>query len=212
MIQIFGPFIAIFYLVFRSFIPNKPGSHPFSRLFRKLFELPQTKTYWSIGLMAIILTINLFYNNQSYHLKPAHLALAAPENVITTETTYQLPVLGVLSQGYHWYHQAIDLATPNNQEVYPIADGEVVAVKSQFLGYGNYLVINHANNIKSLYAHFNEIRVLEGQKITKNTLLGHIGLTGFTSGLHLHLEIYDHSKPINPLEILPDMPLVFALK
>ena len=63
-------------------------------------------------------------------------------------------------------------------------------------------MINHGSGFKSLYAHLAKITVNEGDEVDKNTVLGTVGSTGWSTGSHLHLEVYDNGRTFNPLTIL----------
>ncbi|HNP89668.1 MAG TPA: M23 family metallopeptidase, partial [Candidatus Woesebacteria bacterium] len=56
----------------------------------------------------------------------------------------------------------------------------------------------HGSGRKSLYAHFSKIAVKEGQTVEKDTVIGFIGSTGWSTGPHLHLEIMENGQKINP--------------
>lgn len=202
-----GSIIALFYFIFRLILPVKSGSHPISKFFRSIFEQQKARTSWSLVLPLIILLINFLHmpNNYKAERQP-NLVLAAPENVVGTEPGFQLPVNGQISQGFHWYHQALDLEAPLGSKVYPITEGTVETSQYTSFGYGHFIIISHGLNERSLYAHLGLIKVKAGDKVDKNTVLGYVGLTGWTTGPHLHLEIFEDGKNINPQEVLPDFP------
>jgi len=202
--QTLGFFIAVFYLVYRLLLPKKQGSHPVSRFFRKVFEHQKARTGWGITLLVIILVVNFFFSPPVKSAQAEQTTLETPENVILTETTYQLPVKGWITQGYHWYHPAIDISAELGEKIYPIGEGKVIKVEFRKWGYGHFVVIDHQQGYQSLYAHLKEIKVEPGQEVDKSTILGSIGMTGWTTGPHLHLEIYEEGKNINPLEVLPE--------
>jgi murein DD-endopeptidase MepM/ murein hydrolase activator NlpD len=70
-------------------------------------------------------------------------------------------------------------------------------------GYGNTVFIDHGNNLTSRYAHLSKIEVKVGDKVNMDTEIGKLGITGRTTGPHLHLEIHENGKAINPLTVLP---------
>jgi len=128
-----------------------------------------------------------------------------PQNVsIKTETSIQLPLANFrITQGYHFFHQAIDLAAPSGTPIKPIASGKVEIVSYNSFGLGNYLVIRHGANFYSVYAHLRKININRGDLVNKETILGQVGSTGFSTGPHLHLETIVDNQKINPLSILP---------
>ncbi|PIS09279.1 hypothetical protein COT75_02115 [Candidatus Beckwithbacteria bacterium CG10_big_fil_rev_8_21_14_0_10_34_10] len=198
------------YLVYRFLFPNKEGSHPLSQFLRKVFEHQQARASWGLVFLTLILLANLYLLPPSTRPKlEPRVVLAAPEAVLLTETTFRKPVKGFLSQGFYWYHQAIDIATNEGEAVYPIADGQVKTVEYSLWGYGHFVMINHPNNYQALYAHLGNILIKPGQEVNKDTVLGYVGMTGRTTGPHLHLEIYEDGKNVNPMELIPGVnPLI----
>ena len=66
---------------------------------------------------------------------------------------------------------------------------------------GICVLINHGGSYGG-YAHFNDTVVSKGQRVIKGQLIGHAGSTGATTGPHLHFEIRDFGRLVNPLEFL----------
>ena len=123
--------------------------------------------------------------------------------VFKTETGVQYPVEKVsITQGYKFYHPGIDLDGITGDEIKPIISGVVYGVFYSRVGYGNHVLINHGNNVYSLYAHLSKIKVNTGDEVTKDSIIGEMGATGRAFGDHLHLEIYENGKRIDPLSIL----------
>ncbi len=132
--------------------------------------------------------------------------------VVPTQAKLQWPLVRFgLSQVFHAGHLGVDLTAPLGTPLYPIAAGIVAWVHQEPWGYGKHLLISHEDNIKSLYAHLSTISVKEGDAVTRETSIGTIGATGWATGNHLHLEIYQNELPINPLEALPALPAAPAL-
>jgi murein DD-endopeptidase MepM/ murein hydrolase activator NlpD len=63
---------------------------------------------------------------------------------------------------------------------------------------GNYVIITHANNMQSLYAHLSKIRVETGKTVQTGTVIGEVGATGAATGPHLHFEIRVDGKAQDP--------------
>lgn len=100
--------------------------------------------------------------------------------------------------GMRWgkFHHGIDLALPTGSPVFAIFDG--VVSKSEFgTGYGNMIEIKHYNGLKTRYGHLSK-RVYVGQKIKAGELIGLVGNTGYSTGPHLHFEIWIDKYTINP--------------
>jgi murein DD-endopeptidase MepM/ murein hydrolase activator NlpD len=69
--------------------------------------------------------------------------------------------------------------------------------------YGLYVVINHGNGFETLYAHLDPIAVVQGQQVAQGEVIGYVGLTGYTTGYHLHFEVRLNGQYVNPLNYLP---------
>lgn len=120
------------------------------------------------------------------------------------DTQWPLKAFGV-SQQFWIGHPGMDLTAPFATPVYPIADGTVESTGSLSWGYGNNVYIKNNGQLSSLYAHFSKILVKPGDKVTKNTQIGEVGATGWATGNHVHLEVYQNGVPINPEDALPEI-------
>lgn len=104
---------------------------------------------------------------------------------------------GTRSQGLHGYN-AVDLASPVGTPIYASAAGTVII--SSFNtgwnhGYGNYIVISHPNGSQTLYAHMSANLAKVGDQVEQGQLIGKIGMTGKTTGPHVHFEIRGAKNP-----------------
>lgn len=111
---------------------------------------------------------------------------------------------GNLTTRFSGYHPGIDNATAQGVPMKAILPGTVLEATYDNYGYGNTVVVSHQGGMQSRYAHLNTIRVSTGQRVYADTVIGTVGNTGRSTGPHLHLEIYDQGRAINPLDILPD--------
>jgi murein DD-endopeptidase MepM/ murein hydrolase activator NlpD len=110
---------------------------------------------------------------------------------------YVQPVTGLLTQGIHDIN-AVDFGCPIGSDVHAAAGGTVFIIKGGSAyngGYGNYIVINHANGTQTLYAHLSQVNVTMGQTVTQGQLIGLSGMTGRATGPHLHLEVRGAMNP-----------------
>ena len=69
--------------------------------------------------------------------------------------------------------------------------------------YGYHVIVDCGDGWSTLYAHMSEIRVNPGQKVSAGAVLGISGVTGFTTGEHLHFEIRKNNVPVDPAAYLP---------
>jgi len=104
---------------------------------------------------------------------------------------------GVRTQGVHGYN-GVDIAAPVGTPFLASAAGEVIVARSSGWngGYGQYIVVRHANGTQTLYAHASQIIVGVGQRVVQGQVIGYVGSTGRSTGAHLHFEI--RGGPRNP--------------
>lgn len=107
-----------------------------------------------------------------------------------------------VSQGFHAIHPGADITANEGASIYPIRAGKVLKITTSRFDYGRAVIVDHGDGLTSLYAHMGKIMVDEGQEVTDKTVLGEVGLTGRTSGYHLHLEIRKKGSNVNPLVYL----------
>ena len=140
-------------------------------------------------------------------------AMAAPRRIVARVTTpvagtvsatghFVWPAAGVITQGYHWYHRAIDIANHNGGPILAADSGVVVRAGWTNVGYGNFIEIDHGNGYITLYAHLSRIGVSAGQKVNQGQVIGQMGSTGRSTGTHLHFEIRRGHSLLNPLSFL----------
>lgn len=94
-------------------------------------------------------------------------------------------------------HKGIDINL-RYENVYSARAGTVIAAKYSS-SYGYYIVIDHGNNIQTLYAHLSKMSVKVGQTVGARELIGVSGNTGWSTGPHLHFEIRVNGSYVNPL-------------
>lgn len=141
---------------------------------------------------------------------------------------YLWPVNGVLTQGFGatrftgeppaWYggvyyphfHNGIDIAAPMYTPIRAPAAGQVVTVGKPYASYGDYaevIIIAHGSNFSTLYGHLDDsvrpptVRV--GQHVNAGDVIGYVGMTGFTTGPHLHFMTISGGRAVNPFAYLP---------
>lgn len=117
----------------------------------------------------------------------------------------QLPHPGYLSTKFSRFHPGVDIATGLGMPIHPVIDGAVTEVNYGIFGYGNHVIVSHEKGLKSLYGHMGRVYVAAGQKVSTEDTLGTVGMTGFTSGPHTHLEITKEGKLLDPQTVLPPL-------
>lgn len=133
--------------------------------------------------------------------------LASSFNIpANTSPTIQIPVdYMYVSQWFSAYHPGIDLPSEYASPIKPVEAGVVTLAAYSPFGYGNEVIIDHGNGYESLYAHMSKIKVKKGDLVDNSTIIGLIGITGHSTGPHLHLEIHKNGKAINPVGFLPPL-------
>ena len=108
---------------------------------------------------------------------------------------------GFRSAPYPEFHQGIDLEADYGDIVRAAAKGVVVAAGWDG-GYGKKIEIDHGNGLLTWYCHLSQIAVHEGQTVTKGFPIGAVGSTGEATGPHLHYQVIERGKPIDPAPFL----------
>ena len=189
------------------FWPKTRKSHPLSKLLRPVFEGKKPKKNFGIILIVLIFLSSLLVPSASAseNYKNEELITLTAEIEVKTQEEAKLPFKlsenCYISQGFWLFHPAIDIAAPKGTPTYAIRTGKVIKVGYEG-AYGKKVEIDHGNNLQSLYAHFSQIEVKEGQEVTQDTIIGRVGLSGWTTGSHLHLEIKENGKYLNPKTFL----------
>lgn len=103
-----------------------------------------------------------------------------------------------ITQYFSWRHPAIDVGLPTGSEVVAAADG-VVIYSGWGTGYGYEVLVDHGNGVKTRYAHNSRLVVRAGDEVARGQLVALSGNTGWSTGPHLHFEVYDGNVRRNPL-------------
>lgn len=104
---------------------------------------------------------------------------------------------GILTQGIHGWN-AVDIGAARGTPIHAAAGGTVIIAKNNGAwngGYGNYVVITHANGTQTLYAHMTHSIVTPGQTVSAGEIIGYVGATGEATGPHLHFEVRGAKNP-----------------
>ena len=101
------------------------------------------------------------------------------------------------------FHSGIDIKAQMGTPVHAPAAGTVV-VAGPAHEYGTAVMLDHGQDIKTLYGHLSKVSVRPGQKVERGMLLAFSGNTGRSSGPHLHYEIFVKGQPVNPRAYLWD--------
>lgn len=187
---------------------SESGRSTLGKLARNIFLKHRVRQGLSVVIIGLLTTTFIVHNFSNIG-GPITLNLTSqqgPRVLIDaqTEVSVQVPIeYDYESRGFSWFHSGADLVAPIGTPVRPIMNGFVEAIPSDSFGYGKHVIIAHAEGIKSIYGHLDEIKVSVGEKVNLDTVLGKSGSTGFSTGPHLHLELQENGVVFNPAEIVP---------
>lgn len=141
---------------------------------------------------------------------PDYASAEAPELPFGFST----PLAGTLTSSFGWrddpngagarFHTGVDLAAEAGTPFASFADG-TVGVVGESTVLGRYLTVRHAGGIETLYAHCDTLSAVSGAAVARGETLGTVGATGNATGAHLHFELLQAGKYLDPLAYLSDV-------
>ena len=115
------------------------------------------------------------------------------------------PLRGPINSAYgsRWgsFHTGIDIDGDTGEPFTAAASGKIVAAGWSG-GYGNTILIDHGNGVKTRYAHSSRLLVSVGQRVSQGQTIGWVGSTGNSTGSHLHFEVIHNGDTVNPRNYL----------
>ena len=184
--------------------------------------------FWVEGVLATALTLSVVtaaYATtalSSYIAKPeptyakveAQVAPAPPPEPPPPEFAFGEPVPGYSVNSpfglrrMPWerhgrLHEGVDIAAPSGKPVVAVADG-VITKAGRSPSYGRYVEVRHGEDLVSFYAHLGRIdpRAKAGVAVSAGTMIGKIGSSGTSTGPHLHFEMRQKDRPLNPVSFM----------
>lgn len=180
----------------------------FGKMARHVSEHKNIKRYFAANLSALIIA-GTFLPVAQNGVQAADFETETTETVIQTQNTLKTtkatgnPLEATkINQGFGLFHPGIDFGGEIGDVIKSIKSGTVVEVEHTKYGYGNTVVVDHGKGLTSRYAHLSNINVKVGDVVTTDTELGQVGITGRSTGPHLHLEIRQNGMALNPLSVL----------
>ncbi len=143
-----------------------------------------------------------YYVGENVYDTHAYGILPSTQHSVKGTGQFAWPFHGVISQGYHRYHHAIDIAA-NSGDITAADKGVVVRAGWWKGGYGNAVQIDHGNGYVTTYAHMSVISVSVGDKVERGQKIGVVGSTGRSTGPHVHFTVQKDGAYINPFSVLP---------
>ena len=192
-------------------------------ILKQRYALKDTKNKYQRNLTSLRSELKKFEERNQILRDESNQLSQYIQNKSTNEATkayygtgsYMRPVGGYISSRFglrrhpifkrRRMHTGMDFAAPRGYRIKAADSGKVIF--SGFKrGYGNVTILNHGwrrnKKISSLYAHQWKILVQKGQLVKKGQLIGYVGSTGYSTGPHLHFEIRENGKPVNPSQYL----------
>lgn len=174
-----------------------------SRYFRHIFEHKSIKKVLSGSFTFVVIATSLVPQTNTLTQGIAEEPIVQVQNTLVTEKSAQNPLANFkLNQSFSFFHPGVDLAAEIGDTIKPMKAGVVIQTKYEKDGYGNTILIAHNQGMTTRYAHLSKIEVKEGDKVDLNTTIGLVGITGRTTGPHLHLEVRTFGLPQNPLNYI----------
>jgi murein DD-endopeptidase MepM/ murein hydrolase activator NlpD len=106
-----------------------------------------------------------------------------------------------INEKKHQFHNGIDLAAPQGNDVLGLFSGKVMKAGDFGDGYGNCVLISHSNEFQTFYAHMESVSVHTGDMISQYDVIGKVGSTGRSTGPHLHLSVYIDGNKVDPIKL-----------
>lgn len=120
---------------------------------------------------------------------------------------FQRPSVASISSPYGWrihpitrrrrLHTGIDFAGNYGSSITAAEAGNIIFA-GWYGGYGNTVIVDHGKGITTLYGHTSRIVVKEGQNVERGQAIAAVGSTGFSTGPHLHFEVRENGRPVDP--------------
>ena len=134
------------------------------------------------------------------------MSLGDPSAVVATQPTHwPLPVAGYVTRGSGSTSGAqrdgLDIAVPVGTEVHAAGAG-VVAEVGESSEFGNFIRLTHSDEFESFYGHLGRVLVVKGARVSERHVIGTSGNTGRSTAPHLHFEIKQAGRSIDPLRVI----------
>jgi murein DD-endopeptidase MepM/ murein hydrolase activator NlpD len=136
---------------------------------------------------------------------------AAPSDLDSWQTPLSTPGSGAVTssfgtrhdplEGDTRMHAGVDLRAATGTPAHAAQAGTVIRAENAG-GYGNLVVVDHGNGVQSRYGHLSHIDVQPGQRVEAGDAVGEVGATGHATGPHLHFEVRQNGRAIDPQQAL----------
>ena len=137
--------------------------------------------------------------------------LSSPSLADLTSTPTLWPVIGHLTGGFGErmdpfsgegaFHTGVDISSQYGDAVRVSADGVVIEANER-AGYGRLVVVDHGFGLTTYYGHLSSFNVVVGQQVRRGDTIGNVGVSGRSTGPHVHYEVRINGAPVNPMRYL----------
>jgi murein DD-endopeptidase MepM/ murein hydrolase activator NlpD len=103
------------------------------------------------------------------------------------------------------FHTGVDVASDYGAPVHATADG-IITIGENHAGYGRLVVIDHGFGITTWYAHLSSFSAVPGARVKRGEVIGYTGISGRSTGPHVHYEVRMNNAPINPWRYMRSTP------
>ncbi len=163
------------------------------------FISKETKVFIIDGTAFYFIPGGRFSPTQRAYFLDTNMIMPLSSSVLTSSFGYRVsPISGAWK-----FHKGVDLAAKVGTPVFACKGGKVSSILKNDPIYGNCLILSHSGGMTSVYAHLSEILVSkEGEQIKGGQTIGKVGVTGATTGPHLHFEIRQNGSAQDPSSYL----------
>ncbi len=102
--------------------------------------------------------------------------------------------------GYARMHGGVDYGAPHGAPIFAVSDA-MVTFAGRHGGNGNFVKLDHGGGMATSYSHMSRIAVSPGTRVRTGQVIGYVGSTGLSTGPHLHYEVYQNGRRVNPLSV-----------
>jgi len=188
-------------------------TYGFMRFRQSPFGLNEASLSSSSGFEQSVAQFNFLQRNASAAALPlGNMRLLSTGGLGDLTSTPSLwPVIGHLTAGFGErmdpfsgegaFHTGVDIASQYGDGVRATADGVVIEANDR-AGYGRLVIIDHGFGVTTWYGHLASFNVLIGEQLRRGDVIGNVGVSGRSTGPHVHYEVRIDGAPVNPMRYL----------
>jgi murein DD-endopeptidase MepM/ murein hydrolase activator NlpD len=188
-------------------------TYGFMRSRQSPFSLNESPLASNVGFEQSVAQFNFLQQNVSEAALPTgSLQLVSSASLADLTSTPTLwPVIGHLTgtfgqrmdpfSGEGAFHTGVDISSQYGDAVRVSADGMVIEADER-AGYGRLVVVDHGFGVTTYYGHLSSFNVLVGQQLRRGDAIGNVGVSGRSTGPHVHYEVRINGAPVNPMRYL----------